>query len=69
VRTSEVRSLLNRYSRHYEEWTCGRAKIILSGKDENPRFDRRLEIFLRLSPREVDLKKLESLLSLLDELE
>ena len=69
MRTSEARRLLNRHSRHYEEWTCGRAKIVLSGKDENPRFDRRIEVFLRLSPSEVDLGKLESLLSLLDELE
>lgn len=69
MRTSEVRALLNRYSRHYEEWACGKAKIYLSGRDENPRFDRRLEIFLRLLPHEVDLKKLESLLSLLDTLE
>jgi hypothetical protein len=38
---------------------CGSARINLSRKDENPRFDRQLEVFLRLSPSEVDLDTLE----------
>ena len=45
--------------RHNEEWMCGSARINLSRKDENPRFDRQLEVFLRLSPSEVDLDTLE----------
>ena len=68
MKTTEARALLGRHSRHHEEWTCGLAKIYFSGKDANPRFDRRMEIFLRLPPNEVSIEKLESLLSLLDKL-
>jgi len=68
LRIRALRKLLNEYACHHEQWKCGSAKIFFGGKDENPSFDRRLEIYLNLPPSGVDAKKVAALLSLLDRL-
>ena len=68
MKSSEARKLLKRYCCHYEKWYCGRAEIHFTGRDENPRFDRRMEIYLDLKPDAIDPKKISALLKLLDRL-
>lgn len=64
----QARKLLNKHCRHYEEWHCGQATIHATGRDSNPRFDRRIHIFLDQSPAMVNIKKISLLLNLLDRL-
>lgn len=66
MRALTARRLLSRHCRHTEEWRCGRASLTLTGKDENPAFDRRLYIYLRQSPAEIDPRKIARLLRFLD---
>ena len=68
MKLAEARKLLKKYCHHYEEWSCGSAKIYTTGRDVNPRFDRRIEIVLDLKPYAVDIDKIASLLKLLDRL-
>lgn len=68
MRSAEARKLLRRHCRHHEEWHCGRASILFTSRDEESRFDRRMEIFLDLKPYAVDVKKISLLLKLLDRL-
>lgn len=68
MKLSEAQKLLKRYCRHYEKWFCGPAEIYTTGRDTNPRFDRRLEIYLDLKPDAVNIQKIASLLKLLDQL-
>lgn len=68
MRTIEARRLLNRHCQPNEEWRCGPVMIRLTGKDKNPRFDRRIQIFLDQSPERVDIRKISRLLQLLDRL-
>ncbi len=63
-----ARRLLNRHCQHTEEWRCGKATVIFTGKDENPAFDRRLYIYLGQAPTALDVKKIERLLRFLDHL-
>ena len=68
MRLVEARKLLKKYCNHYEKWQCGQAEINATGRNENPRFDRRVEIYLDLKPYGVDIQKIASLLKLLDRL-
>jgi hypothetical protein len=68
MRSIEARRVLKRHCQLYEEWRCGQATIRFTGKDSNPRFDRRIEIFLSQSPESVDVKKISRLLDRLDRL-
>lgn len=49
-------------------WYCGQTEIHTTRRDKNPRFDRRLEIYLDLKPNTVDIQKIASFLKLLDKL-
>lgn len=68
MRSAEVRRILKRHCRHHEEWHCGPAMIHFTGRDREPRFDRRIEIFLNRTPEQVDIRKISRLLDLLDRL-
>jgi len=68
MRSLAARRLLSKHCRHTEEWRCGRATVNLTGKDENPAFDRRLNIYLNQTPAETDPKKIARLLRFLDRL-
>ena len=68
MRSAEARKLLMKYCRHYEKWYCGRAEIHTTKRDINPRFDRRIEIFLDLKPHTLEINKIARLLKLLDRL-
>lgn len=68
MRSLQARRLLKKHCRHYEKWLCGQATIYLSGRDQEPRFDRRMEIFLNQPPEMVDVKKISRLLRFLDRL-
>jgi len=68
MRSLPARKLLNKHCRRHEEWRCGQAVIYFTGRDENPRFDRRMEIFLSQSPATVDIEKISRLLRFLDRL-
>lgn len=68
MKLKEARKIINQYCRHHEEWHCGSADIYVSGRDENPRFNRRVEIYLDLKPYRADIKKISRLLKLLDQL-
>ncbi|MBI4677425.1 MAG: hypothetical protein HY748_07570 [Elusimicrobia bacterium] len=60
-----ARRILNKHCDHREEWHCGQVKIHLTGKDQDPRFDRRMEIFLDQRPEMVDAGKISRLLRFL----
>lgn len=68
MKLAEAKKLLKKHCRHHEEWHCGRADIYVTGRDENPRFDRRIEIYMDLKPYAVDINKISALLKLLDRL-
>ena len=57
MRSLSACRLLNKHCRHHEEWHCGRVSIRFTGKDINPRFDRRIDIFLDQKPAEVEVRK------------
>jgi hypothetical protein len=65
MKLAKAKQIINKYS-HAETWHCGRAEIRVTGKNENPRFDRRVEIYLNLSKYAVDIKKIAALLKILD---
>jgi hypothetical protein len=67
MRLARAKQIINKYS-HGGTWHCGRAEIHATGKDENPRFDRRIEVYLNLSKYSIDIKKIAALLNLLDRL-
>lgn len=68
MRSIEARRLLNKHCQPNEEWRCGPVTIRFTGKDNNPRFDRRIQIFIDQAPEGVDIKKISRLLQLLDRL-
>jgi hypothetical protein len=68
MKSSTVSKLLNKYCRHHEEWHCGPATIYFTGRDEMPRFDRRMQIYFSQIPGSVDVKKITKLLRFLDRL-
>lgn len=67
MRLADARKLFKKYCRHYEKLYCGRAEIYTTGRDANPRFDRRIEIYLDLKTCSVEIDKVTSLLKLLDQ--
>ena len=68
MRSLAARRLLSKHCWHTEEWRCGRAIVNLTGKDENPAFDRSLHIYLNQTPAEIDPRKIARLLRFLDRL-
>lgn len=68
MRLLQARRLLKKHARHHEEWRCGGALIQLPGRDPYPRFDRRMELYLDLPPRSVDVARVARLLRLFDRL-
>jgi len=66
MRLQELKKLLHKACRHHEEWHCGPAMIRVYGRDENPRFDRRMDVYLNLPPSSADVQKIAGLLALLD---
>jgi|GEM_PF-6686684 hypothetical protein len=68
MKLARARKILKKHCTLHEEWSCGLLKVFLTGRDQNPRFDRQLEIYLDLKPYSVDIDKISSLLKLLDKL-
>ena len=68
MKTADARGLLKKHCRHREEWRCGQAVIRITGRDSNPRFDRRMDIVLSQTPAEVNVEKIARLLRFLERL-
>lgn len=68
MRSAEIRRILKKHCRHHEEWHCGPAMINFTSRAREPRFDRRIEIFLNRTPEQMDIRKISRLLDLLDRL-
>lgn len=68
IRGLAARRPLKKHCRHHEKWHCGPATIYFTGRDPNPRFDRRMEIYVNQPPGLVDVSKVSRLLRLLDRL-
>lgn len=67
MKLAELKKLLKKNCRHWEEWQCGPAKIIVRGySPAEPRFDRKMELYLDIPPPSLRIQQIQSLLRLLD---
>jgi hypothetical protein len=62
----ELKKILHKKCGHHEEWHCGPAKIIVHGRNANPRFDCVMDLYFETLPSSIDIKKISRLLKLLD---
>ena len=46
----ELKKILHKKCGHHEEWHCGPAKIIVHGRNANPRFDCVMDLYFETLP-------------------
>ena len=68
MKLAALKKLLNKKCHHHEEWHCGPATISIYGRDPNPRFDCRMDIYFEVLPYSIKAAPIAEFLKLLDKI-